>query len=155
MGQLLYIANKTRPNITNATCELGKVSADPTMRHWKSPLHTFRYLSNTAKCGLLHPKNTSKRLDSDVDFTGDETTRISRTGDVIKLGEAAIQCVSRTQRAIVTSTTEAEWTALNEGARHGVCIRGLLSEIRLHQKRITWWCDNASTIIRSNLLNAL
>ncbi len=86
MAQLLYIANITRPGITNTTNELGKVSADPTMRHWKSLLHTFRYLSNTAKYGLLYPKNTSKRLDSDSDFTGDETTRRSHTGYVIKLG---------------------------------------------------------------------
>ncbi len=32
VGQLLYLANMTRPDIANATRELGKVSSDPTIR---------------------------------------------------------------------------------------------------------------------------
>ncbi len=145
LGKILHLANMTRPNLANAAWELGKVAADPTMRHWKSMLHILRYMSNTPAYGLLY-RNNKEELKmigySDSDFANDSLSRLSCTEYVIKLGNAVIDWTSRTQRTIATSTTKAEWTVLSTGTRHAEYLRGFINELGLNVERVTWWCDN-------------
>ncbi len=54
---------------------------------------------------------------------------------------------SRTQKTISTSTTDAEWTALYEGVRHGEHIRGFLNELGLDINCVEWKCDNEATVV--------
>ncbi len=85
--------------------------------------------------GLFYPRQTLGNNTllgyCDADFAGDTVSRKSCSGYVIKLNHALITWVSRTHKTISTSTTEAEWTALYEGVRHGEHIRGLLNELGL------------------------
>ncbi len=155
LGQLLYLANNTRPDLSNSVRELGKVSSDPSIRHWRSVQHVLRYLAGNPDYGLLYGnKLDSTKLEltgfSDADFAGDVISRKSCTGYVIKLGESVIVWASRTQRTLSTSTTEAEWTALYEGVRHGELIRRLLYELNIKNQQVSWFCDNAATIIAAN-----
>ncbi len=87
VGQLLYLANITRPDIANAARELGKVGTDPTMRHWRSVIHVLRYMSGTTDYGLLYPIQKDEELKvigySDSDFAGDVTSRKSCTGYIL------------------------------------------------------------------------
>ncbi len=153
VGKILYIANMSRPDIANAASELGKSCGEPTMRHWRALQHVLRYLHSTTEYGILYPRTVSNpKLVGycDADFAGDTSSRKSCTGYIMKLGDTIIEWKSRTQRTIATSTTEAEWTALSEGTRHAEFIRGLLSELGFHQQCITWWCDNAPTIVTAS-----
>ncbi len=150
LGQILYLANMTRPDLSNAVRELGRVGGDPAFRHWRSLQHVMRYISATKEHGLLFEKQQDEIIDligySDADFAGDTTSRKSCTGYVIKLGTATIDWVSRTQRTVSTSTTEAEWTALHEGTRHGEFVKGFLNEINFRQSKVRWWCDNEAAV---------
>ncbi len=145
------MANITRPDLSNAARELGKVAADPTMRHWKSILHVLRYISSTSAYGLLYPNIQEEKLKmigySDSDFANDPSSRLSCTGYVIKLGNAIIDWTSRTQRTIATSTAEAEWIALSTGTRHAEYLRGFMNELGIDIENVVWWCDNASTVV--------
>ncbi len=83
----------------------------------------------------------------DADFAGDTISRKSCSGYVIKLGRVIVAWASRTQKTISTSTTDAEWTALYEGVRHGEHIRGFLNELGLGIKSVEWKCDNEATVV--------
>ncbi len=133
LGQILYLANTTCPDLSNAARELGAASSAPTMRHWKTLQHVLRYMHTNPEYGLRFPKVSTMvhilKGFTNADFAGNEETRKPCTGYVIKLGIAIITWVSRTQRTVTTSTTEAEWTALYEGVRQGEFIRKFLQEI--------------------------
>ncbi len=151
LGQLLYLANCTCPDLSNSVRELGKVSSGPSIRHWRSIQHVLRYLAGNFNYGLLYKSKSESNEGefigfSDADFAGDKTSRKSCTGYVIKLDGSVIDWTSRTQRAVSTSTTEAEWTALHEGVRHGELIRQLLYELEIKIRQITWLCDNMATV---------
>ncbi len=148
MGQLLYLANITRPDITNAA--RGIREGQHRSRHAtleigppRVKIHIRNYQIRFA-VPQMKPELTGY---SDSDFAGDIVSRKSCTGYVIKLGEAVIEWTSRTQRTVATSTMEAEWIALCAGTRHAEHIRGLLNELGSQQKCVKWWCDNAATVI--------
>ncbi|MCP4329096.1 MAG: Ty1/Copia family ribonuclease HI [Alphaproteobacteria bacterium] len=63
------------------------------------------------------------------------------------LGETVITWSSKTERSIVLSTSESEWTALARGIRHANFLKGLLVELGLEQFKTPWFCDNQATIV--------
>ncbi len=152
LGQVLYLANMSRPDISNSVRELGKVASGPTLRHWKSLQHLLRYIVGPVEYSLFYPRQTLKSNVllgyCDADFAGDTTiSRKSCSGYAMKLGRAIIAWASRTQKMISTSTTDAEWTALYEGMRHGEHIPGFLNELGLDIKNAEWRCDNEAIVI--------
>ena len=48
------------------------------------------------------------------------------------------------------STTEAEYIALTEGVKEGSWLRGLISDLGVHQSRVTIHCDSQSAIHLAN-----
>ncbi len=46
----------SRPDVSNAVCELGKVASNPTLRHWKSLQHLLRYVTGSIEYDLLYPR---------------------------------------------------------------------------------------------------
>ncbi len=67
-------------------------------------------------------------------------------GHVILLGSTPITWSSKTERSILLSTAESEWTALARGIRHGKFLLGIASEIGMDQGCMTWFCDNQAAI---------
>ncbi len=63
------------------------------------------------------------------------------------LGQTVICWSSKTERGIVLSTAESEWTATARGIRHANFLRGILEELDLEQSGVPWFCDNQAAII--------
>ncbi len=150
LGQILYLATTTRPDLSNSARELATVSSAPTIRHWRSLQHVLRYIYTNLEYGLYFPKSqlTTYNLKgySDADFAGNEDTRKSCTGYIIKLGGGIVDWVSLTQRTVATFTTEAEWNALYEGVRHGEFIRSFLQELGFKSDKVHWYYGNIATV---------
>ena len=53
VGSLMWIANQTRPNISNAVRAIARFSHDPKEVHVKAARTTLEYLSATAHLGLI------------------------------------------------------------------------------------------------------
>ncbi|MCP3666280.1 MAG: hypothetical protein GY696_27900, partial [Gammaproteobacteria bacterium] len=123
IGKLMYLSHMTRPDISNAVRELGRNMHKPCMRHWRSLQHLLKYLGTHPGLGTFYK---CEGLDvglqlkgySDTDLAGDTEPRRSCIGYVILLGSSPITWSSRTDRSIILSTAEAEWTALARGIRH-------------------------------------
>ena len=54
IGALMYLANKTLPDICFAVSLLARFSSSPTKRHWNGVKHIFRYLQGTIALGLFY-----------------------------------------------------------------------------------------------------
>jgi hypothetical protein len=153
VGSLLYLSVNTRPDISYAVGVLSRFMNAPTEQHLKAAKHVLRYLSKYPTLGLfydvtsgINPLSISKALEQpmpfkssiagfhfrvyvDADFAGDTDTRKSTSGMFIAWGVHPIMWGSKLQSIVTTSTTEAEFIAAATGAKEGLWLRKLLSEI--------------------------
>ncbi|CAM9679381.1 unnamed protein product [Sphacelaria rigidula] len=53
---------------------------------------------------------------------------------------------SKLQASVTLSFSEAEWTAMVQGMRHCLFIRGILEDMGLPQDTTLWFCDNRGAI---------
>lgn len=145
IGSLGYAANSSRPDISFATCQLGRFNSSPVFRHWNTACRVLRYLKGTKeycitynfgpKPNLLTPE-LKPTLYSDSDFASDVTTRRSVSGYVLMIGGGPVCWQSKQQKSVSTSTTEAEYMALCEAAKQAVWVTRLLEELHVADKLI-------------------
>ena len=140
IGQLLYLANNTRPDIAYAVHHCARASQDPKASHRIAVKRIGRYLKRTADKGIIYKIDKSKTtLDcyADADFAGlwgksnpdDPVSVTSRTGYVIRHFGCPILWHSKLQTEIALSTTEAEYISLSSAMRDLIPMRIILSEI--------------------------
>lgn len=137
LGSFIFLANYTRPDISFSVHYLARFQTDPQPLHWTLLQRILYYISKTSHLGIQCPSFQGDRLadldatdilDSfvDADHAGDQSTRKSTTGFVLRFfGTPVIWC-SRLQQTIAEHTTEAEYIALNEAA-HEIMYLAYLS----------------------------
>ncbi|UYV70600.1 hypothetical protein LAZ67_7003638, partial [Cordylochernes scorpioides] len=118
IGNLLWLAGMTRPDIAYAVSYLSKFNSSPLQQHWNAVKHLLRYLKKTKDLKLVFSK-TGKKLAAfaDADWGSDKEDRKSYSGYIFVLGGAAISWCSSKQKCIALSTAEAEYYALCEAAK--------------------------------------
>lgn len=79
---------------------------------------------------------------ADADWGADIDQRRFFTGYVFKLANAPISWMSRKQKSVAMSSTEAEYVALSEAAKEAVHLRMFLSEIMGQQLATIIYNDN-------------
>ncbi len=134
LGELQYIANATRPDITYAVNRLASYMANPSLQHTTALKRILRYLSGT-KTYCITYKALSERADffsgyADAAYSNADDNR-STTGYVFLAGEGAITWNSKRQISTALSSTEAEYVALSEAAREACWLRNLYTELGL------------------------
>lgn len=158
VGSLLYIATKTRPDISVITSMLGMHVEEPADKHWTAIKRVLRYLNGTLnKYYMLKPEKYNEELVAYVDanWASDaDNKRRSRTGIVIYYAGAPIYCTCTTQKTISLRSTEAEYIALAEGGRIITWLRQVMDELDIKQGTIKIYQDNNGTIEWANAGNA-
>lgn len=144
VGALLYVAMGTRPDVAFVVGHLGRHQSAPKELDWTAALRVLRYLKGTADLCLRFRRDANRidvianRIDidgtwprgfCDADYAECRETRRSTSGHVFLLAGAAISWRSRRQEVVATSTTEAEYIALAEGAKEAIWLRHLLEEL--------------------------
>ena len=82
----------------------------------------------------------------DADIAGDVDGRKSTTGYVYILGGTIISWVSKLQKIVVISTTEAEYVAITEASKEMVWIQSFLKELGHKQGKGVLYCDSQNAI---------
>ncbi|CAA0832630.1 cysteine-rich RLK (RECEPTOR-like protein kinase) 8 [Striga hermonthica] len=83
----------------------------------------------------------------DADFAGsDLDKRRSTTGYVFTYGETAVSWISKLQKIVILSTTEAEYVAVTEAAKELVWLQNFLNELGRPQKDVALYSDSQSAI---------
>ena len=107
IGSLMYIANKTRPDIPYAFGRLSRYTHNPSKEHWNALRRVFKHLRGTMDYSI-HYKGFPYVVEgySDANWITDSSEVKSTSGYVFLLGEAAISWGSKKQTIISRSTME-------------------------------------------------
>ena len=86
VGEIRYIADSTRPDVSFAATTLARALKKPTQRYWRILQRLTQYLNTTHEEVILMPRSAQQRIHikaySDADYADDQTTRKSITGMV-------------------------------------------------------------------------
>jgi hypothetical protein len=142
LGELQYLANCTRPDITFAVNRLASYTANPSLQHFAAVKRILRYLAGTKDLGITYTKpsiNTANPNSNylhgfaDAAFANHDDHK-STSGYVFLASGGAITWKSKKQATIALSSTEAEYVALSEAAREACWLRNLYQELGYSQK---------------------
>ena len=150
LGQALYIAITTRPDIVPAVSACGKFAENPGQEHWNALLQILAYLHGTQHLSLElgnKAKDITLTAFADADWAGDLDKRRSRSGYIILCNDSPVIWSSKLQVSVALSSTEAEYVALAMTARDVIWCRTLLCELGFEQYNPTIiYEDNNSCI---------
>lgn len=156
IGSLLYLANKTRPDLAYAVNLASRRIEKPTNQDVIAVKRILRFLKGTLDKGITF-YNDSKEIVAycDSDFAGDIDSRKSTTGYVILFCGGLIAWGSKKQPTIALSSTEAEYIAASECCRELLYINSMLKEMLENSLSTVLKIDNQSTIslIKNGIIN--
>lgn len=147
IGSLMYATVCTRPDIAQAVGVVSRYMSCPGKQHWEAVKWILRYLRGTAGYALYFRKNNSGLQGYvDADMAGDLDGRKSTTGYVYTMGGTAISWVSKLQKIVALSTTEAEYVAVTEASKEMVWLRAFFEELGQKVGKSVLHCDSQSAI---------
>jgi hypothetical protein len=139
VGQMLYLANNSRPDIAYAVNSACRHTHSPRKSHAIALKRIARYLKGTRERGLVMKPADHLGIDCyvDSDFMGlwksekptDPMCVRSRTGYVITLAGCPLTWTSKLQGDTATSTMHAEYTALSYSLRELLPLKEVVKEI--------------------------
>ena len=132
VGGLKFFVNY-RPDVCFAVSTLSQHMVEHHHIHWIGAKNLLRYLRGTINHGLRYTVG-SLRLHgyTDADWAGSVVDRKSTSGYCFTLGSASISWMSRKQKSMALSTTEAEYIAACMAYWEATWLRKLFSELFEH-----------------------
>ena len=108
VGSLMYAAVTTRLGIAFAVGLLSQKLAEPTVKDWVAAKRVLRYLVSRENDGIEFSSEGNREVEvfCDADFGGSEGYN-STTGGVVKLAGGPVHWLSKKQKLISLSSTEA------------------------------------------------
>lgn len=149
LGRCIYLATKCRYDILYVVGQLCSVMNEPTEHHMSMLKHIYRFLKLTKDHQIHFVPSDSNHLliYTDSDFSNDLVSSRSVTGVCTLLFNCLVNCMSRKQSTVATSTTQAEINSILEGSYDGIYIGDLIAEIDPNLKfTTTLYNDNQSSI---------
>jgi hypothetical protein len=132
VGSLMYAMLGTRPDLAYSVTALSQFNVDPSVDHWKSIKHIFRYLSSTKQLCLTYSGKTENRHlygFTDSDWGGDNNDRRSISAYTFLLAHGAVSWQSKKQKTVALSSVEAEYMASTAATKEALWFRQFLSEL--------------------------
>jgi hypothetical protein len=138
----------TRPDLAFAVIHMSQFCANPSQEHLSRALYIVRYLGSTKYLTLkFNGANHDGFLGyTDSDWAANPDDRKSITGYVLFLANGPVSWLTRRQKTIALSSTEAEYMAMSDTTRQISWIKPLLSEIGFKILKVPLYCDNQGAI---------
>ena len=134
LGELQYISNTTRPDITYKVSRLVSYTGNPSLQHYTALKQILRYLSRTKSYRITY-KVASQNDDNVMGFTdmayANTDKSQSTIGYVFLAGGAAITWCSKKLSLMSLSSMQAEYVVLSEAACEACWLRNLYTELGL------------------------
>jgi hypothetical protein len=116
IGSLMYLANKSRPDISFAFNQISAFVSNPGYGHWEAIKRVLAFLAWTKNHGIcLCGNNINSETPligfTDADFASDTEKRKSTTGFMFQFHGGGVSWASKRLRATAISTTDAEFYA--------------------------------------------
>lgn len=149
IGELLYLANRTRPDIAFITSYLSQYNHCPQEKHYKLGKRVLRYL-NGSKHKRLHYDRKFGMLKAYSDASwGNADNGKSFSGGAIFIGSSLVSWKCKKQRTVGNSTCEVELFAVSEIVKDVMWLQNMLIELKCIDyvdKPTKIFCDNQATI---------
>ena len=131
VGSLMWLATMTRPDITNAVQAVARYTHEPTERLWQAIMKILSYLNGTKSLGITYVRvlGLSLNVYAYADYANKDNDRRSVSGIAVTLRGTVVSHVSKTQRVVSLSTSEAEYIAAGDGVKEALFVRAGLSII--------------------------
>ncbi|CAB1096235.1 unnamed protein product [Ectocarpus sp. CCAP 1310/34] len=134
VGCLMWIANNTRPETSNAVRTVARHSHEPKKSDWKAAQKILSYLKETAHLTLKYKQDTTVDVGTlvyvDADFASKATDRRSVSGALVLVAGCLVSWFSWTQKCVSLSTSEAEYIAMGDGVKEALFVNGMLQFLR-------------------------
>ena len=120
---------------------------NPRKQNWEVVKWILRYLRGTSDIALCFRKSTlGLQGYVDADMAGDIDGRKSTTRYVFTLGGTAVSWISKLQKIVALSTTEAEYVTVTEASKELIWLQSFLEELGQNYGKSTLHCDSQSVI---------
>ena len=122
VGILMWLANQTRPDISNAVRAAARFAHTPKLKHWVAARGILEYLKVTSGFGITLQRGSGLELMvyADAAYTPKDTKRKSVSGAAVMCRGTAIQWISRTHKCTTLSSSETEYVAMAEGFKEAI-----------------------------------
>ena len=134
VGSVMWIANQTMPDISNAVRAVARHSHEPKKSHLKAAQKILNYLLERAHLTLKFKQDSTVDVGTlvyvDADFARKATDRRSVSGALVFVAGMLVVWISRTQKCVSQSTSEAEYLAMGDGVKEALFVNGLLQFLR-------------------------
>jgi hypothetical protein len=143
VGALQYVT-LTRPDLSFSINKLSQFMHKPTEIHLQQLKRTLRYLKQTINHGLQlnKPQHLLLTTFTDADWGGNLDDRTSKSAYIIYFGGNPISWMSKRQRTMARSSTEAEYRSVAHTAAEVRWLTHLLGELGVTTPTPTLLCDN-------------
>ncbi|KAF7773627.1 hypothetical protein Agabi119p4_5794 [Agaricus bisporus var. burnettii] len=151
VGSLMYLMIGSRPDIAFAVVKLSQHMVTPNKEHYTAGMHLLRYLNGTKNMVLEFDGNSNQGVIaySDSDWASDPEDRKSITGNFVTIANGTISWLSRKQKTVALSSTEAEYMAISDCSRQLVWVSQLLTEIGFEIQTPMLYGDNMGSLFWS------
>jgi len=133
IGSLLYLALKTRPDITFPVQYCARYCSNPGIIHFQAVDNIFAYLVKYPDLGITYKGvpniNLFIKAYSDSDWGNCFDSRRSTTGYLTTLGNNLISWGVSLQKSVALSSTEAEYMALTECSKEVIYLQNTVDEL--------------------------
>jgi hypothetical protein len=147
VGSLMYAMVCTRPDIAHAVGVVSRYMNNPGKEHWEVVKWILRYLRGTTTHALCFGgSDTFLQGYVDSDMAGDKDSRRSTTGYVFTIGGTTVSWISKLQKVVALSTTEAEYVAATEASKEMIWLQRFMEELGKKQENNKLYCDSQSAI---------
>jgi hypothetical protein len=127
----MYLMIGSRPDIAYAVVKLSQQCTNPAKEHYDQGLFVLCYLLVMQKYCLEFNGASNQALVaySDSDWAQDPIDCKSVTGNYVTLTSGCVSWLSRKQKTVAASSTEAEYMALSDCSKQLIWMHQLLSEV--------------------------
>jgi hypothetical protein len=150
VGELLYLACTTRPDLSHSVGVLSRFVENPGKKHWEACKRVLRYLSGTRDVGLTFRghSETAYQIEaySDADWGRDLHGRKSVYGYHVAIHGCPVAWVSKKQTFVAQSTCESEYVGMSEATREVRWVAQLLQELGFQVPQPVLYADNHSAV---------
>ncbi|KAG9445072.1 hypothetical protein H6P81_016412 [Aristolochia fimbriata] len=147
IGSLMYAMVSTRPDIAHAVGVVSRFMKNLGKEHWEAVKWIFRYLKGTSDyCLCFGENNIDVKGFVDSNHAGDRDNGRSTSGYVFTIGGTAVSWVSKLQKVVALSSTEAEYVAATEASKEYIWLKSLMNELGFDNADCRLYIDSQSAI---------
>ncbi|GJV10768.1 hypothetical protein Tco_1352309 [Tanacetum coccineum] len=147
VGSVMYTMVCTRLDIAHAVGVVSRFMSNPGREHYEAVKWLLCYLKGTSKTTLYFSrKEVVLEGFFDLDYRGCLDLGKSTTGYVFTVGGTTVSWMSRIQKCVAMSTTEAKYMAIAEAGKELVWLKNFLEQLDRAQTECVLFLDNESAI---------